>query len=79
MINENTCLTCKFWRRIAESIQSPWGEYVKLDHAFLGDCLNPKIFYGHPGEQDGLNYWDDEGGGGYFCTGQDFGCIHHQS
>ncbi len=67
------CRTCKFWKRVASDFDKSYhGEHA-------GECGNEKFVYEDKVSTDGLRYWDYEGYSAGFETGEDFGCIHHQT
>jgi len=63
------CATCKYWER------------KKLENTRFGKCSCEKFIYQSesdgPTPTDVLKYWDGEDYYADFCTGEQFGCIHH--
>ncbi len=66
-----TCKTCKFWKRT----RSLTGETD-----YYGACECPKFVDCGPPPIDGLVFWDRAGEADCLIeTGEDFGCIHHET
>lgn len=63
----NTCKTCKFWSRVGMSVE---GLCDKVD------CIirDKKLTFEINAEAD-----DDSGMTVQLITGEDFGCVHHES
>lgn len=70
-MTDHRCKTCKHWERGKDP---PFEGFLSIDH--LGWCNCMKFRYDGKTAGDCLLYWDSERINAWFCTGEDFGCIH---
>lgn len=67
------CQTCRYWARLTDASE------IEGHGEWAGNCSSPKFVYDEKVPVDGLEYWDYESYSAEFRTGENFGCIHHQS
>lgn len=81
------CQDCKYWIRkvdFAVMLAQRNRETPPESKENSGECLHPTFVYtgdSYPKHtpENGLSYFDAEGYGAGFETGQNFGCIHFET
>lgn len=74
------CKDCAHWTRYKDMKDDGLERTYKDTYdPHMGKCECPKFVYSESGgkfKADELAYWDSEGYGAGFGTGEDFGCVH---